>query len=158
MENIQKSESLKSIDIMKVKMVKEASLDYDYVQQIECASMAYELFLQFGLSEQAEETLCMACLNARSVVIGLHEVARGSLTVAPVQPRDVFKRALLNNAACIIIAHNHPTGELTPSSQDKELTKKLKSAGDIMGIKLLDHLIVSPRGFYSFAAEGQLCK
>ena len=71
-------------------------------------------------------------------------------------PREVFSDALVDRACAIIVAHNHPSGDLTPSQSDVEVTKQLKSSGDLIGIKLLDHIIFSQRGYYSFQEQGKL--
>jgi len=79
--------------------------------------------------------------------------ALGTLNSTLVHPREVFKKAIIMSCNTIIIAHNHPSGDLKPSSEDLEVTKKLKQAGDLLGIKLLDHIIVSNKGFKSIIGE-----
>ena len=155
-KTLYKEDSLKSIDVMKVKMVKETTLDYDYVETITCASDAYRIFEKFGLAEQAEEVICMICLNAKGKVIGLHEVSRGDATTSPVHPREIFKRALVNNAVSVIVAHNHPSGDPEPSSVDVLITERLQSAGRLLGIRLQNHIIVSPDDYYSFRGDGNV--
>jgi DNA repair protein RadC len=72
----------------------------------------------------------------------LHLVSQGSLNQSIVHPRETFKSAILANSSAIILAHNHPTGDLTPSSEDIAITRRLKEAGDLLGIRVLDHIIV----------------
>ena len=109
-----------------------------------------------GLHERAEEYFMLLCLNTKGFIIGTHEVSHGHLSGSIVHPREVFKRALLNNAAAIIVAHNHPSGDTTPSQEDIGVTKRLKDCGDLLGVKLLDHIIVSPSGNYTSLADDGL--
>jgi len=80
----------------------------------------------------------------------------GSLNASIVHPREVLKMAILSNAASLIIFHNHPSGQVEPSPEDHEVTKRLKAAGEIMGVELLDHLIIGVDKFLSFKEKGYL--
>jgi len=80
----------------------------------------------------------------------------GSLTESVVHPREVFKSAIIKNACSLIFCHNHPSGESGPSLPDITLTKKLKEGGDILGIKILDHIIIGNDNIFSFNSEGKL--
>lgn len=93
-------------------------------------------------------------LDAKHCIIGINVVSIGSLTLAIVHPREVFKPLILMNAAACLCAHNHPSGETTPSSEDRILTKRLREAGELLGITLLDHLVVGHEQVYSFADQG----
>lgn len=95
-------------------------------------------------------------LNAKHKVMGVHTVSIGSLTVSIVHPREVYKAAILANAAAIIGVHNHPSGNPDPSPEDRALTKRLSEAGTLLGITLLDHVIIGENTHYSFADQGQL--
>ena len=86
----------------------------------------------------------------------VEEVARGTLTACLVHPREVFGTAVHLRAAGIIAVHNHPSGDPTPSMEDNKITTRLKEAGKILGIKLLDHIIVGQEDYYSFADDGLL--
>ncbi len=92
-------------------------------------------------------------LNAFNRLIGIHTVSVGSLSASLVHPREVFKLACLLNAASVIVAHNHPSGNLEPSSEDLTLTKQLVDAGKILGIPLHDHVIVNEHNGYTSLAE-----
>lgn len=109
------------------------------------------------LGPEAVEVFGVLCLNARLGVIGYHELARGTLDAAIVDPRDVYKVALYANARAVVVGHNHPSGDPAPSPEDVKLTHRLKEAGKILGIDFLDHIIVVKNGsYYSFKTDGQL--
>lgn len=101
------------------------------------------------LKHYSEEYFVAFHLNCRNHVIGYHEVSHGTVTASLVHPREVFKAALLSNAHALIVAHNHPGGSLEPSRDDIETTEKLIAAGDIIGVPIVDHVIVSMNGLFS---------
>ena len=93
-------------------------------------------------------------LNGNHQVIGYRLVTIGLLNQCQIHPREVYQSAILDSCASIIVAHNHPSGDLTPSQQDIDITKRLQKAGEIIGIKLIDHLIVTKKESYSFKEYG----
>ena len=96
-------------------------------------------------------------LNGKNVAVGLNLVSIGSLTAALVHPREVFKPAIAGSAAAVVLVHNHPSGDPTPSAEDLALTRRLCQAGDLVGIKVLDHIVLGDGGsFRSLADEGLL--
>ncbi len=95
-------------------------------------------------------------LNRANRVLGMVEISSGGVTGTIADPKLIFVAALKGNCSGIIISHNHPSGELKPSRADEELTQKIKNAGQFLDIKLLDHVIVSSCGYFSFADEGLL--
>ena len=101
------------------------------------------------LAHYSEEHFIAFHLDAKHQVIGYHEVSKGTLSASLVHPREVFKAALLSNAYAIIVAHNHPSGSVTPSREDIETTKQLIEAGKIMGVSVVDHCIVSSESMNS---------
>lgn len=103
----------------------------------------------------AQEAFTVLTLNTKNKVINTHMVSLGSLNSAIVHPREVFRVAILDGAASIIVSHNHPSGDVTPSPEDIKITKQLISAGEIMKIKVLDHIIVG-NDFLSIREAG-LC-
>ena len=111
-------------------------------------SDAYEL-VKDELVNSDREILLSVMLTVKNDLIGVETVSIGSITASTTTPRDIFKSAILANAVAIIVCHNHPSGELIPSKNDIEITKQLIAAGDILGIKVLDHLIVSIQGYKS---------
>ena len=100
------------------------------------------------------EQFLVACLDAKHAIIGVNVVSIGSLSFSIVHPREVFKAAILLNSAAIICAHNHPSGEPEPSSEDRVLTARLRQAGDLIGITVLDHIVLGDDRTFSFADQG----
>ena len=93
------------------------------------------------------EIMLSVLLTIKNHLIGVETVAIGSLNVTCLVPREVFKGAILANAASIILCHNHPSGDLTPSKEDIHLTEEMMKAGKLLGIRVLDHIIVSNQGY-----------
>lgn len=117
---------------------------------------AAALFMQI-LGEEAVEVCGMFCLSTKHRVIAYHEVHRGGLDSTLVLPRDVFKAALIANAAGVLIGHNHPSGDPEPSPGDREITRRLAAAAEVIGVAVLDHIIVGHGGrFFSFKEAGAL--
>ena len=144
----------KRINIVSIKMVKESSFLYQ-TRQILSPNDAYEM-----IKEQLEgldrEQFIIACLNTKNEPTNISVVSVGTLNKAIVHPREVFKTAILSNAASIMAFHNHPSGETTPSQQDIQVTNRLYEAGELLGIKLLDHLIIGDGTFTSLKEKGYL--
>lgn len=115
--------------------------------------MIYEMFRD--LSNEAKEHFITLHLDGKNRIACKDTVSIGSLNQSIVHPREVFKTALLSNAVSIVLIHNHPTGDTTPSSEDKSTTKRLQEAGDLLGIKVLDHIIIGD-GYFSFVEGGLL--
>lgn len=100
------------------------------------------------------EEFIVLCLNNSNRVLGFYKVSSGGMTATVVDVRMIYTIALKSCATSIIVAHNHPSGKLLASDADKEITKKLKQAGQILEIKLLDHIILTDTGYLSFQDEG----
>ena len=113
-------------------------------------------YLQSKLKDYSHEVFAVVFLNRANKINHFEILSTGGISHTIVDPRIIFKRALEVKATSIILCHNHPSGNLKPSRQDKELTAKLKNAGDLIDIKVVDHLIVSDEGYYSFADEGMI--
>ena len=97
------------------------------------------------------ESFFALLLDARHRIMKLEEISIGSLNSAPVHPREVFAPALRQSAAALIVAHNHPSGDATPSEEDRLITERLSEAGNVLGIDLVDHVVVGAVRYYSFA-------
>lgn len=102
------------------------------------------------LQDEPSEVFAILCLSTKLRVIGYHVVGRGTLDSVMVHPREVFRAALLANAASLVAAHNHPSGDPAPSPDDIETTKRLAATGELLGIQLLDHIVVGDGRYYSF--------
>jgi DNA repair protein RadC len=113
-------------------------------------------YLRLTLSHLRHEVFHVLYLSAQHHVLADEELFRGSLTQTQVYPRDVAKRALGHNAAAVIVAHNHPDGIAEPSLSDQRMTHDLKSALDLIDVRLVDHFIVAPGAVMSFAERGLL--
>ena len=109
------------------------------------------LILKDEVKKWDREKFLSVMLNAQNQIIGIDEVSVGSLTATVVHPREVFKSAILANAAAIILVHNHPSGNLNPSKEDKEVTEKIKKAAEILNINFLDHIIITKNGYTSLS-------
>ena len=144
------------MDIMKIKLVREKAPEQyqDKITNLECVPK----IIQDYIGDEAKEHLIVICLGTNHTITGLHTVSQGTLTKSICHPREVFKPAILNNAKSIILAHNHPSGDIEPSEGDEGITARIKEAGEILGIDLLDHIIVGfgTEEYYSFQAEGAL--
>jgi DNA repair protein RadC len=148
----------KIVSTYRLKVIREETPEY-IKEGIHSSRQATELLCKlYDLHEQAEEYMYMLTLNTRHSITGVWEISHGSINENIVHPREIYKRALLVNASGIILAHNHPSGEVSPSIQDVKLTERLKDAGDLLGIELLDHIIIGddPENHYSFAEHRKL--
>jgi DNA repair protein RadC len=109
------------------------------------------------VGESDREVFVIAMLTVRHRVLGLHTVSVGCLTSSLVHPRECFKPAILAGACALVIAHNHPSGDPEPSAEDVALTRRLASAGTLLGIEILDHLVLGEGGrFVSLKERGVL--
>ena len=122
----------------------------------QCHPIIRNLIETHGQSDR--EQFCVVLLNAKNEIIGLNIVATGTVTSAQIHPREVLKPAILANSSCLILCHNHPTGNVSPSAEDIALTKKIVHAAQIIGIQVHEHLIVSifDDKYFSFADNGMI--
>jgi len=129
-----------------------------YRPTVNCSAEAYELLIQHYPAEtiQLQEHFVIMHLNRANKVIGIHKLSIGGMTSTIADIRILLAVALKSMATAIILSHNHPSGVLKPSQADIILTQKIKEAAALLDIELLDHLIVSSEGFYSFAQEGKM--
>ncbi len=95
-------------------------------------------------------------LNGANEVIAARVVSVGLVNKTQVHPREVFADPLTDRASAVVVAHNHPSGSIEPSKEDMDITGQLKSAGEILGIRLLDHIVFNQKGYYSFLESGLL--
>lgn len=141
----------------RLELVKEESHKYEVETRISCPKDIYEVLTKVcRIQCNAEEVFILITLNTKNIVTGYFEVHRGTINTSLVHPREVFKRALLNNASNIMVAHNHPSGDPNPSKEDIQITERLKEAGNLLGINLIDHIIVGDDKYISLKEKGIL--
>ena len=143
----------KRVNVVSVKLVRESSVMYEprYVNTPQDAARLVEEFLVYS----DREKVVAICLDVKNQPTAISTISMGTLHSSLVHPREVFKAAILSNAAGFILAHNHPSGELTPSKDDISVTERIKKAGELLGIDLLDHIIVGDGQRYtSFREQG----
>ncbi len=133
--------------------VNEAAETYLTGEPLNCAQTVFESF-KFLQRETKEHFLALH-LDTKHQLLCIDHISTGSLSATVVHPREVFKSVLLSSAAALIIVHNHPSGDPTPSQEDREITIRLKRAGELLGIKLLDHVIIGT-DFSSMAELGEI--
>jgi DNA repair protein RadC len=119
------------------------------------ASQVFE-HLNYEFRDRRKEYFMALLLDGKNRIITRAQISEGSLNQSIVHPREVFNVAVRESAAAMILLHNHPTGDPTPSPEDLEVTRRLCEAGQLMGIKVLDHIIIGEDVFYSFAEKGHL--
>ena len=108
----------------------------------------------FSFRDRRKEYFLALLLDGKNRIIREVQVSEGSLNQSIVHPREVFSQAVRESAAAVILVHNHPTGDPTPSREDMEITRRLREAGELMGIKVLDHIIIGDDAFLSFVSQG----
>ncbi len=138
-----------------LKVVRERRTGYGSRRTLNTSAEVYECFrVRFDKADR-EEFLAVF-LDGKNRLIGFNVVSVGSLTASLVHPREVFKPAILANAAALVIVHNHPSGDPTPSAEDQAITDRLKKAAELLGMSLLDHVVIGDRRYVSFADTGIL--
>jgi DNA repair protein RadC len=123
--------------------------------RITCSADAYERFLE-PMSDLMHEEFWLICTNRAQQVLATRKVSEGGLSATVADPKKIFRIALEHNASSIIVGHNHPSGEVKPSTQDDQLTWRLRNAGKMLDCALLDHIIVTNHSYYSYADEVRL--
>lgn len=144
-----------NISFLNLKVVKETSGRYDVRKKIQSPNDIFNIVQNvIRGNEYAEENLWLITLDTKNNITGIFTVSTGSLNSSIVHPREVFKRAVLQNAASIIICHNHPSGDPAPSQEDINITKRIYDAGKILGIELFDHIIIGDNKYTSLKEKG----
>ena len=138
---------------VKTKLVIDGQNEYRPLR-LSCSAEVYKAFK--NLHESDKERFYAVHLDSKNKVLGVDMVSQGTIESSQVHPREVYKPAILNSAVSVIFVHSHPSGDPEPSVADKELTKTLEMAGEIMGIEVLDHVIIGRDEYYSFADKGEL--
>lgn len=131
----------KRVDIVKIQMVKDSSLKYLYRTIVNPKDV--KSILDSFIEQNDRECFGVLCVDTKNQPTHISTISVGTLNSSLVHPREVFKTAILSNSASVIIFHNHPSGKPDPSSEDISLTKRLVEAGNLLGIKILDHIIIA---------------
>ena len=150
-----KKDSLNEVRVVNIRMVREPSLYSE--DRITCPEDAVKAIAK-DLATYDREVFAVLNLKTNGQPINLNICSMGTLDASVVSPREVFKSCILSNSAAFIAIHNHPSGSITPSQEDKDVTKRLLSCSDLLGVKMLDHIIIGGEhgNTYSFKSEGLL--
>ena len=156
MESIMEVSAL--YEVAEVELFYKSKVKASNRPQIKSSKDAYDVLLKTWDENKIEfvEQFKVLFLNRGNKVLGIFDVSTGGVSGTVADPKIIFVAALKANCSSIVISHNHPSGNLKPSRQDEELTQKIKQAGQLLDIRLLDHVIVTSDAFYSFADEGLL--
>ena len=151
----------KFVSIFRITLVKDRRVAFEQCQLVnsqQSQPLIKKLIVSQGQPDR--EQFCVILLNSKNEIIGLNIVSTGNLSSAPVHPREVLKPAILSNASALILSHNHPSGDLSPSPEDIAITARIVQASEIMGIQVHEHLIISMYDdtYFSFADHGIIKK
>lgn len=142
-----------------VRLIYKSNISAEKRAQVKTSKDAFSVFWEYWDKETVEhhEEFKILLLNYKNVVLGIAEISKGGITSTIIDPRIVLQHALTAHATGIILGHNHPSGNPTPSESDVAITKKLVEAGKVMDIKVLDHIVICGDGtYYSLADEGRM--
>jgi DNA repair protein RadC len=142
-----------------VRLIYKSNVSSEKRAQIQTSKDAFNVFWEYWDKDTVEhhEEFKILLLNNKNVVLGIAEISKGGITSTIIDPRIVLQHALKTHATGIILGHNHPSSNPTPSESDVAITKKLIEAGKVMDIKVLDHIILCGDGtYYSLADEGRM--
>ena len=144
--------------VAEVELIYKSKVKPSERPQIKSSKESYNLLLQTWDQNRIEfvEQFKVILMNRANRVLGIYELSTGSASETVADPKLVFYAALKANACNLILSHNHPSGNLKPSKADEDLTRKIKEAGKFLDIQVLDHIIVTCEGYFSFADEGLL--
>ncbi len=146
------------LPVYRVALVRDGSLTH-YERPLLTGPTAAVRLLSPYFATVDREHFVVLLLNSKNRFLGLNTVSVGRLTSAVVRPPEVFKPAMLANAAAVILSHNHPSHDPTPSAEDRAITARLVQVGDLLGIRVLDHVIIGDETqWYSFQEQGELAQ
>lgn len=141
----------------RIKLVREEGVSYGESTKLTNACHAVPIGRAYIEANYPDREMCIALiLDSKNVMTGIYTISIGSLNASIVHPRETFKAAILANAAAIIMMHNHPSGDPTPSREDFELSRRMREAGDLLGIRFLDHIVIGDASYYSMADRGDI--
>lgn len=156
MEQLMKLET--ETKVAEIELIYKSIVKASERPQINKAADAYDLFLSYWDKNKIDfvEQFKLMLLNRAKRVLGIYELSTGGVAGTVADPKLIFAAALKANASYLIVSHNHPSGNLTPSQADQTLTAKIAEGGKYLDLPVIDHLIITSEGFYSFANEGLL--
>lgn len=137
-------------------LVKEKGINYETTDMSNPQKIYRMMQTLLHMGELAEEHCYMIALNSSCRILGIFFISKGTVSLSPVSPREVFMRAMLIGAVQILLCHNHPSGNIIPSDSDMELTRRIKEAGKLLNICLTDHIIIGKDSYLSFKASNLL--
>ena len=148
----------KMYEVAEIQLTYKSNVKPSLRPKINGSKEAYELLKENWDASRIEfvEQFKVVLLNRANKVLGILEVSTGGVSGTVADPKVIFVAAIKANASSFLVAHNHPSGNLSPSQADIDLTRKLRDGGKLLEIQLLDHLIVTVEGYYSFADEGRI--
>lgn len=154
----QKTKLPKNNMVPRIGLSYKSCADFDCMPKVSNASDAYKVLIDNWNTDTLEllETFVIMPLNTAKKVLGFIEISTGGITGTVIDIRLIFSAAMLTSATAIIVAHNHPSSQTKPSQADFKITEKLVAAGRLLDIQVLDHIIVTPKAYFSFGDEGLL--
>lgn len=145
------------MEISKNKLIMIKEKNFEYNQKLCCSDDTIKFLKEVvRLQEEPEEVLILIAMSSKNDIIGFCEVSRGNINENFTSGREIFKRAIILNSAKIILAHNHTSGDPTPSNADYKTTDKVKKIGDLLDIQLLDHIIIGENENFSIMANQKI--
>ena len=160
LEDLRQIPGLSEAPSAAIRFVKEAAARYLQQKTTQGPSLkssqAVVDYCRASMGAEANEQFRVIFLNKRARILGEETIAKGTIDESAVYPRRIMEEALIRKATSLLLVHNHPSGEVSPSSQDKALTRMLQLAGKTLGMEIFDHLIVSKDAAFSFKQEGLL--
>lgn len=145
------------VPLVRLQAVKERFMPYGFDGNINTPEKVVKMVSRLLKDADREHALAIS-VDSKSKPVGIETVAVGSLNVAYVEPREIFKHAILSNASGIILVHNHPSGDVTPSVEDWHLTYRIMDAGALLGVELLDHIIIGDNDEFVSLSETEKWK
>ena len=144
-----------SLNKITISYVKEGTIEHRSITTIDSAKTAAENIFRY-IANAAQEVFCVMHLNCKHQIIGYHEAFKGGFESCIVDPKVIFQAALLSGASKLILVHNHPSDDRNPSTDDIQMTKKVQQAASYLDMKIIDHIIITSTGSYSFKENGVL--
>ncbi len=157
-EELTRFKGLKEKSALPLKVVKEVARRYLKAKALKTEYLrspedVYS-YLKYEMQNLAREVLKVVFLDVKSKILGIETLFEGTITESAVYPREIFAKALENRAVSLILVHNHPSGDPTPSKEDLKLTKNLMLAGHLLHCKIIDHIIIGKNEYFSMAEKG----